>query len=185
METRKSIAALLEAHAKAEEVHHEMYAALLKAQRVIKDPKTTQADRVDAVFLVRQVERLADDTRKEFRKTRELGERITCLVWTAQSEADAAQARSVKGRYVTATPNMRMAANLPSHKHDPEGYAAFMQSIGVDVASAAVQCGAIQLHYPGVERLITECTANAKPLPAGLPADKLIPVYSLTLRERS
>lgn len=146
-------------------------------------PATSQADRVDAVFLVRRLEELADDLRKEAKKVREMGERIACLRWTVESEADDETPRSIKGRYVTATPNMRMSANLPSHKSNPEAYAAFMRSVGIDPDSAVVQTGAVQMHFPGLERMLTQLAAEAKPLPT-LPADSLIPVYTLTMRSR-
>lgn len=133
----------------------------------------------DRCLATRQALNYLNDMRKELNLLDELAEKLACLIWVQLEVGE-----TIKTEYTTAIPQVKMMAAVPKRRTDPEGYAKFMDFLGVPAALYAGEEEAMRVHWPGMVAYLSEQLAQGKPLPPGVDPASAYPVYSLTCRRR-
>ncbi len=135
---------------------------------------------VDTVLVLREMYKYADDLRKEIQRTRDVCERITCVIWAKGTDAE-----PIRTAYVTASPDIKYMASIPKRKTDPEKYAALMNFLGIpDQLWRTTGPEVVRAHWPGFVDYVSARMEAGLPLPDGLDVEKTYPVYKLTLRRK-
>lgn len=160
--------------------HRTVLAHTIVLKELVETPALTQGDRADLAFLMREISNMMDHLRKETADRRRMLDRIMCIVWTKQCEEDDSVTRSIHGELATATPKIKMAANVPSPKNDPKGYQLLCEHFGLD--SVAIEEGLMRVHWPSLTEHISQLAEDGLPLPPGVNIESMKPVYSTTLK---
>lgn len=175
--------------------HEEMYKKLAALKSEI-DRCNNFAELCDYAFAVDGAHKFIEDLKKELWKFRESINKKVCELWlqAAQSHLNSGQSfdRSIRTDYVTATPNIGQAPNIPKasgDNADPEGYKKLMDYLGIDTSKWARKedgelSEVVKIHWPGIVALVTERLSAGLPCPPGIDVSKMLPVYKLTLRKR-
>lgn len=163
-------------YAQAKRCFEETYALLVETKEYFE--RCNDMDELaDVTYAMKQSEKFLKDLSSTLKKQRENLERIACLLWVKRNVAD-----PIKTDYVTATPNLKTMASLPTKKGDPEGYAALLKWLGIreDVS----EDDAVRPHWPGMVEYLTKLMEEGKPLPPGIDPGKTYPMYTLSHRKR-
>lgn len=164
--------------------HQRLYSFLLKTREIAESNPLNQGIRADVAYCLREVHQWADDLRKEAASLRELLDQLICVQWVQEGQNDPEnQARSVRGRFALATPNVRMAAVVPSKSKDEEGYNKVMSGLGVP--QELVEAGVLSAHWVRLGEWLSERMSKGEPLPEGVDLNKTQPVYSTALRKNT
>jgi len=151
----------------------------VRARKVHGLAKETLADEA---FVLRQLEELADDTRKDCRAVKETIEKCACLLWVEENMNTSGRGDPIRGDLCVATPDVKEMASLPRPKTQPEQYGALMTWLGIPLSVVAQDL--VRPHWPGFTDKISELAATGQPLPPGIDPDKTYPLYKLTTRLR-
>lgn len=155
-----------------------MYSGLMAHhERLVKEIHETgdAAELADQLLVIDKVTKLLDDVEKKMRGTRDLAERLLCILWVKDGDAE-----PIRTEYVTASPKVRMAAQIPK-KGTPE-YESLVTHLGIrkDIADGDV----VRPHWPGVVEYLTDRLTRGLPLPEGIDPTKTYAVYSVALRPK-
>jgi len=144
----------------------------------------------DYAFAVDQSHEYVQDLKVELWKFREfLNKKVDELWLQAAVNGGCSFPRSIHTDYVTATPDIKQAPNIPSQKSDPEAYKKLMDYLNIDVSNWPVKedgglSEVVKIHWPGLCNLVTEKMAKGLSAPPGIDISKLTPVFKLTLRKK-
>lgn len=161
--------------------HESLYTRVTQLKRQaasISDMK----ELADIAYALRETGKLVEDQEKELRVFRETLEKAACALWSQQESHE-----PIRTAHVTATPDIKFAASVPSRKREPEAYVRMMQSLGVPshlYTADEEQHPIVNIHWPGFVDYIARCTTEGLPLPDGVDPTKLNPIYKLILRGR-
>lgn len=165
---------LLIMHEKLERMHRTVYALMQSVETSVKTDPMTQHDRVDSIYVMRLMEALLDDTRKETKKVKELIEKITCLTWVKDATAEP----TVRGTLCRGKPDVRQAARIPSQTKEPERFAELMAALKIPIEM--VERGVVKPHWPNMVTYLTNLSVEGLPFPAGIRPDDSYDVYSVS-----
>jgi len=154
------------------EFHAKTYASLQTAREQIGKCNDLE-ELTDRVYALREAYKYADDVRKELRNTKELAERIACLIWAKMTDGG-----PVKTDFCTGVANVKIMASLP--KKGTASHEALLKHFGISKEHAET----VQFHWPSMVEYLTHLTSEGRPLPAGVDPDRTYPVYTLTVRAR-
>lgn len=134
----------------------------------------------NVAYALRQAEEVAEGTRKELTKAKELAEKMACYLHTT-----AASDEPIRTSYVTATPSVKQAVKVPSRKSDPAGYANMMHSLGIpeQLWSGEREHAAIAIHWPGLCEFLQTRQAQGLPALQGLDTNTAT-AFSLKMRAK-
>ena len=148
----------------------------------------------DYAFAVDQSHEYVQDLKVELWKFREfLNKKVDELWLQAAVNGGSSFPRSIHTDYVTATPDIKQAPNIPSQKSDPEAYKKLMDYLNIDVSNwpehpnpeyKGAKSEVVKIHWPGLVNLVTENLAAGRPAPPGIDISKLTPIYKLVLRKK-
>jgi len=156
----------LRAADRVEDVHVETLRALIELSDTVKknEASLTSEQLCDAGFMCRQMERWADELRKEAKARRE---RLAYLIAYRAAQAVATNPTAettVRGKYATGTPDVKVAAGLP--KRDTPEYAKLCEWLGV--SEEAQKSGAIRFHFNTLMDIVSERIAAGQDVPPGI-----------------
>lgn len=165
----------------------EIYAKVLKAHREIYSKlaplRATSArlndikELADTAYAMNKAYAYLDDLRKEVKGTKELCERMACLLWAKLNEGD-----PIRTKHVTATPNIKMTASVPKRHKDPEKFEALMRFL--KIPQELWELEVVRPHWPSFIEYTSKRLEAGLPLPDGIDPSAVYPVYSLILRGR-
>lgn len=135
-------------------------------------------DLADCASVLNDLEKLADDTRKECRMLSELMQKTACVRWATSGSTE----ETIRGERCTATPTIREMRALPDRKRDPERYAKLMEHYGA--SQAAIDSGVLSLHWPSMVEYLSKRAEQGLPPPPGLEGSTTYEQYSLTIRKK-
>lgn len=165
-------------YVQAKKAHDEIYRliALLKPE---VEKCRRKEELVDYAYALYEAHKFIDDLEGEVRR---LKERAICLadaLWVQESTGE-----SIRTDYCTATPDIKMAANIPSQKRDPEAFDAFMQHLGIKPELYKGESEVVRPHWPGLVEYVSALISQGKPLPPGVNMEKKYPVYKMSFRKK-
>lgn len=132
-------------------------------------------DMVNAIYVMREIAKLADDLRKENEGVLHLFENVACAMWVTNSEA-----KSIKGALATGTPDVKLALKIPNARTEPEAYAKLMKHFGIPMQ--VVSDKIMKPYWPGLCAYISTLSEEGKPLPPGVDPDKTYPTYKMRIK---
>lgn len=136
----------------------------------------------ETALVAAEIRKLVDDTSGECGVLRRECEQMACMMWI-QSGSNG----PIRTEYVTASADIKMQAKLPDRRIDPAGFARLMEHLQVprELWDVPVECSAaVQPHWPGMLEYISTLIGTGRPLPPGVDATTLYPIYKLILRAR-
>lgn len=139
--------------------------------------QTSLVDQADCDYVIFRATELVDDLARRLNRMKRMSEQILCLKYMVESEGG-----PIKTEYVTASPTMTSMPRIPTKANDPEGYAAFMGSLGC--TPEMIEAELFRPHWPSVLEHVAEQAAQGKPLPPGTSEKSTYPVYKVTRRKR-
>ena len=124
---------------------------------------------VDIGYVLREVEGLIDELRKQCRKTqRSCHHRIGAL-WSSTPTAD----DRIRTAHCSAKINVKQTLSPPTLKKDREQYLALMVNyLGID-PQIVEEHEVVRPHFPGLCNLITAKMAAGQPLPEGIDPNRV------------
>lgn len=159
--------------------HADAYVFLQRIEAALRAPML-QEDRADIALILHKSYEYLDDTRKHIERAKQLAFDTACVVWCSQTDA----ARSIRGKYGLATPDVNSVPKWPKQRENPEAYDAMMRWVGLDPNCEAIRAGAMSPHWNRMQEYATKLVRELKPLPKGVSLTDLTTVYKLTLRQR-
>jgi hypothetical protein len=170
-----------ELYARTREAHSEIYTLLIAVQKLKQTPGAmTLEEFADAAYATDKAAKMLKDLEREMRLEHERIERLTCLIWTKLG--DAAE-KNIKTPYVTATPDVKLMAALPTRKKNPEEFKKLMKYLKIPECHIGDedQKGIIDLNFRAMIEWLSDRQAQGLPLPPGIEASTTYPVYKLLL----
>lgn len=160
------------------------YVKYYEALLAIRDQSSefTQSDRVDLIYLLRELVSVAETVKKEGNKTSGLQQRLTCVVWSDENRARPDLAGPVRGAIATGTPSVGSMSSLPKWETDPDGVQELC--IWLDIPVGPFASGDARFHWPTIQEKMNAALSEAKPIPPVL-AGALRPTFTVSVRARS
>ena len=180
-------------YAESKKVHENIY-RLMAQLRVEIDKCNNMVELCDYAYAINGTHGFIEDLKKELWNFRELLNKKVCDLWISFAQKDISSVdRSIRTDYVTATPSIGTAPNIPKSRDNPEEYKKLMDYLGIDISGWPVtetedEGGklneVVKIHWPGLCSLVTAKLSAGLPAPPGIDISKMSPVYKLTLRKR-
>lgn len=180
-------------YSESKKVHENIY-RLMAQLRVEIDKCNNMVELCDYAYAINGTHGFIEDLKKELWNFRELLNKKVCDLWISFAQKDISSVdRSIRTDYVTATPAIGTAPNIPKPRDNPEEYKKLMDYLGIDISGWPVtetedEGGklneVVKIHWPGLCALVTAKLAAGSPAPPGIDISKMSPVYKLTLRKR-
>lgn len=184
----------------AKESHEIVYKRLSELRQEI-EKCNNYVELCDYAFAVHESHEYIEDIKKELWKLREsINKKVDELWLQAAIKGGRDFPRSIHTDYVTATPDIKQAPNIPSQKSDPKAYKELMDYLKIDTSdwpehpdsnkiekgdnNETIKSEVVKIHWPGLVNLVTERMSAGLPVPPGINISKLVPVYKLTLRKK-
>lgn len=164
---------LVSLYRRVKNLHEEVYIPLVRARQ--GNNHANEKELADAAYVLREIERLANDIEKEARLSRELMEKLACAVVLETSNED-----KIRTKYCTATLDLKTMRSIPK-RDDLANYVPFMSSLGVDPAK--VELDLVRPHWPSLVEHITSLERNGKNPPPGMGKDSYN-LYRLIIRKK-
>lgn len=142
---------------------------------VNQDPATL----TDIGFLMREIENLSDDLRKQTKKFKERISRDLAKHLVERFKEDQTLEMRVRGQLAIATPEARVIPQIPPRGSDE--YYQLCDALGV--SGPAKELGLAQLHYKHIQDYLAQCAQEGKPAPTHLL--KSIPDPTVVYRKRT
>jgi hypothetical protein len=155
--------------------HSETFKHIKAAEHIVTNTADLQ-ELADAVYVLRELEELIDDARKQIARLKDVAENRACVIWVSGQDA-----KPIRTPYCTATPKMTFHHPEIKRKNDPEAYDALMASMGVPKEIAEKEL--LRTHWPTFSGYLGDLAAEGKPFPAGIDPAKTKPIYRLTIRK--
>lgn len=178
----------VELYETARAAHETAYKLTQALQQML--PRADNETRVNIGFACREAFKYLDDARKLAQGAAEQSERIACLDWL-QSTIDG---EPIKTEYVTASPDMKTQATIPTIEKNPDGYHKLMDYLGVDpilrdkgkvlTAEGEEETEVVKVNWNGFVSLLTRLQAAGYPLPDGIDTNATFTQYRLRYRRK-
>lgn len=156
----------------ARTTHQTAYTLMVAAEQQIKSARSKE-ELADAVYALKAIVDLFDDSRKESQRRVELAEKMCCMIWASDIMADGAPIRTP---YCTASPEMKETPKTP--KAGTPEYAEFCAHFGIDASTP------FRPHWPSVlEASMQRLRDGLPPIPGCDPND-VWTVFRVTTRKK-
>ena len=130
-------------------------------------------DVADANLVLDEITKLMEDLRKQaFAKTT-LTNKLLCFRWLQIADGE-----PIRTRVCSYSPRVIHMPKVPSHKKEPEAYAAVCRHFGIP--EATIEDRTFQPHWPSLLKQVEKLAEEGKPLPAGLAEQPTYPEYRVT-----
>lgn len=180
------ISQITQAHESLSGIHAKWYGLISYVKKAIRDGESnlSQSDRVDLIYLLKGINEVFDDLRKETKSTREQLDAILCTIYVIESKENSNTDKSIKGGLASATPRLTMQPKLPSPTKHPTKYGNVLRGLGV-VNDEVIRRGIFRIHWPSMVKWCTELAEEGKPFPVGINPSDNEAGYATTIRKRS
>ena len=157
---------------------------LIEVQSGIKAEAFDRADQVDLGWCFREIEKMCDELRKEFKSRKELIGKVLALRIAEEAMNDMGslsgeKSMTVHGEFASGIPDVSQSASLP--RPDTADYVALCKYLGI-IDEDLVGSGVVRFSYTSLSDLVTRLAAEGKPLPDGIA--KTYSVYSTIFRTK-
>lgn len=153
------------------EAHNELSQALYNVEAGL-DSESAE-DVADANLVLDEITKLMEDLRKQaFAKT-VLTNKLLCLRWLQIADGE-----PIRTKVCSYSPRVIHMPKIPSHKKEPEAYAAVCRYFGL--SDETIENRTFQPHWPSLLKRVEELAEEGKPLPAGLDKQPTYPEYRVT-----
>ena len=159
-----------------ERLHNNFLTIILEAKEQLQELPIEEL--CDAAYFIKKCGEVFKSLQIESDKFSGFAQRLACLRWMVDNDLPA----KVDRPDYTATPDLKMQANIPSHSREPEAYHALLSWIGVP--EHAIKTELLRVHWPTLVEFLTERQADGKSLPPGVSPDKTKPQYLLRFRSK-
>jgi hypothetical protein len=143
--------------------------------------ETDIAEVADVAFAMREMGKLLHEVEVRCNGVGESAQRLACAL-AIRDEIEV-----IKTVHVSAEPDLKLNAKLPSPKTEPEAYAKLMRYLGVPEELWNVgpeRRRAVDLQWPGMVEYLTDKAQRGEPLPEGVAAEDTKPLFRLLMRRR-
>lgn len=180
MEIKEFISKLDSVWEQSRGLHNSAYELLSALGDMLSKRATTpcESDLVDCGYLLRQIERVLDEVRKDVKVRKELVGKLLCLlaIRDVARQANPTNADKVEGSLANGKLDMRMSAMLP--KYGTPEFAVAMADLKVPEAAQLIT----RFDWKRVEDLVTELSKSGKPIPSWL--TRVTPQYSVVYHKK-
>lgn len=164
----------VDAYRNVVELHSKIHAYLQEETEGISNLSLTEL--ADLAYGLRELAKLADDTRKEATKLQTLAEIKACIKWMREQEFG-----PIRTQYCTATTDIKKCPKLPSRKKDPEAYAQICEWLGLPKEVIESEEELFRPHWPGVKEQVSKALGRGENPP--VPIDEMIDEFRLKIRK--
>lgn len=172
--------------------HAEIYESLGAIKRSVNKDATCE-ELADVAVALREAETYLKDVRVEVTKLKEYTEQVCCMLYL-EDAARMMKQEPIRTDLVTASPDMKVAARIPTFEKDPVNYVKLMTYLGIDEClwdrgTMLTELGeehteVISVHWPGFTSLCTRLKAKGLPLPDGINPDATYTQFTLRMRKK-
>ena len=159
---------------KFKRVHSDLYEVFVQNRKALT--AQTLEDCADIVCMLRDIEKLADDVRKESKLLYESAQRAACMLWAVQNEGG-----PIRASLCTASPQIKQMATTPNRERDPENYKKLMAFLGCP--ENRIEDGVLIPHWPKLMEFLSARISDGLPMPEGIDVTKTYDIYSLLIRK--
>lgn len=140
--------------------HSNMLEVLRELAKELKNETFNITEMVDVGCLLKGIEEIIDEIRKDVKAHRVMIGKATCYQLSLEDRT------FHKGTLATGSIKVSHYANIPHPKHEPEKFARVCSWFGIDVGTAPD--GVIRFHWPEMKKYITACIERGEELPPDL-----------------
>jgi hypothetical protein len=165
---------LLQAYSEADDAHTKMHGVLATTQEALNT--MNPAFVVDAVFALKRISELFDETRKKIDKVVQHGEKLGCALVVSAGENE------LQGQWASGTAQTSSRPGVPHPDREPEQYVALMTALGVPehlIAEAS-----LTPRFDAVGNVMNKLAEEGKPIPEGLKHARMFPTYTVAARSK-
>lgn len=172
----------------AKESHEKVYRLTQALQQMFA--RADNETRANIGFACREAYKFADDSRKLIEGAGDLAERMTCLDYL-QTSIDG---EPIRTEYVTATPDMKVSASVPTIEKNPIGYQKLMDYLGIDpvlrdkgkvlTEEGEEETEVIKVNWNGFTSLLSRLQQAGYPMPDGIDPSATYTTYRLRYRKK-
>lgn len=144
-------------------------------------------DQADLAYVVREIEKLLDDVRKEIGKLERQSHMLTSVLYlkSPDSVEIATSLNStlwIETEYCKAKPTIQKSPIIPKLKNEPAEYIKMMAYFGVgpDIAELDI----VRVHWPNLKIHINDLLKVGKPTPPGINPEAMFTDYTLQIRKK-
>lgn len=138
-------------------------------------------DLADLCFVAGEGVEHCDDLRKECQKMKDNATYRLYFMWLHEQTGE-----PIRTEYCTVTPSVKMRPELPNRKKNPAEFAKVMEYFAVPKdlwhCETTNDRPALDFNYNGMIEYVTRLVVDGHPLPPGLDATKLSPIYTVRVR---
>lgn len=177
---------------KAMEAHRDIYNALATVKQSVTSESSCE-DLAEYALALRESEKHLDDLRKEVKGYGNNVERLACLRYM-EDASRVMKGEPIRTDMVTATPDMKVNASIPTFEKQPFQYAELMTYLGIDSClwdkgKVLTELGeehteVVRVHWPGFQSLITRLKAGGHQLPDGIDPNATFTEFALRMRKK-
>lgn len=177
---------------KAVTAHREIYNALATVKQSVTSESSCE-DLADFAVALREAETHLEDIRKEVTGYMQNVERLACLRYL-EDASRVMKGEPIRTAMVTATPDMKVCASIPTFEKQPAQYAEMMTYLGIDECLwdkgkyltdlGEEHTEVVRVHWPGFQCLNTRLKAQGLPLPAGIDPNATYTQFALRMRKK-
>lgn len=159
-------------------LHRTLFLQLRSTEEAVKTGTlSSETALVDAAYLMREMSKLLDDTRKEMDQVKDTACRTACLSWTTKQLSDPSIGGTIRGEIAVGTPDIKMVPKFP--KKGTQEYEAFCTAFGLK--REGLDADVFHIHWPHAVEYVSDCIALGKPLPPGIDPATLKMMNNLSL----
>ena len=140
--------------------HTNMLEVLRSLANELKNENLSLTEMIDVGCLLRIIELIVDEIRKDVKAHKEMIGKVTCYQLSLQDKT------SHKGTLATGTIKVEHYSSIPNPDRDPEGFKNVCKWFGIDVGNSPN--GSVRLHWPTIKNHITKCIEEGEELPPEL-----------------
>lgn len=126
----------------------------------VKNEELSLTELVDIGFLLREIEDLLDEMRKDVKAHKEMIGKVACYQLALEDKT------SYKGTLAIGTVKIDYYSSIPHPDRDPVGFKNVCKWFGIDIGTSPN--GSVRLHWPAMKKHITKCIEEGGELPPEL-----------------
>lgn len=168
---------VLALHAEVQRLYHTVYQKMSELSGQLRPGKMPCGDMVDIGYLLREMENILDELRKEVKARKELTGKLIAFERVQAFVEDSSIDMTVRGSLASGTPDVKQLPELPK-KGTPE-YGQLLAYFGA--TEAQIQQGALKPDFKVIAELCTQRAADGLPNPPGI--GKTFPSYETVYRK--
>lgn len=138
-------------------------------------------DQADLAYVVREIEKLLDDIRKEVGKLERQSHMLSAVLWL-KDPTQLNENLWIETDYCKAKPKIEKSPVLPKFKSEPEEYAKMMRFFGVK--EEHIPLDILRVHWKNMKEFINGRLVEGYSTPPGIDPDKLFTDYTLSIRKK-